>query len=687
VIMVRKGWLVELEGVVLSGSSEPGDGCLVAPPEGLGNPPIRTEDVIFPQRDGARHYADWYEPRIVTLEATVSSGDCGTDCPGVREHVRNILQAWSRKCEDVELKVWTDCSDSMDCPDESPGSPGGGPFEWWPLTGTPDTNVTAGNSGLDLVNTGGGTIRYTPDGQAAEFRTSSAGSFTIARGLVAPDHQLSTLFTFRTPGVIPFEQIWDFETADQLADWTSSTVTMSRNTTPPIIAGIADFKWDWVATGSFGKGANADLVTGFVGDGVKQLQVSWSALATAQSNADGWHVLIIDSVADETIAEQIYPVGNTSYTVAVPIPVGRTADRITIYLAQPPEPGSTRIDNVIVRAINTPTLPGEVSIATIRQSASEVAAVRALVMPDRTLQLRDSTGAVLGVLGTLAPADSDTVYQLQIVANSATGAVQAALYGEGGGLINSFVAVGNLTGNTLTGFDIGIVSSNPSMAVVYHDLKAESGRYSPIPPAGVQPPVEDRSLVGPYGIIGRPRQATLTWLRGRTQKARLQLRFDARDHRMFVLDCDGGTGEVCVVAEPNIETTGRAYPRCYADGGMCFDCATGSESGDATATVVGTECASAELCFTGLLTNPVLRNMTTGEEVGLRGEIREGDLPICIDTETGTARQGTAGRTHLITGNPRMKLVPGENILRLISTGVADTGNVTICFRPFVVSA
>lgn len=685
--MPRKGWAVELEGIVLSGSYEEGDGCLILPPEGLGPPPVRTEDVVYPQRDGVEHFADWYEPRIITLEASVCPGgdSCGASCPGARAHVRDILQAWGRKCDDVELKIWTDCSDSIECPDDSPGSPGGGPFEWWPLNGTPNTNVTAGNSGLDLVNPGGGTIRYTQGGDGAEFRTTATGSFTIGRGLVQPDHQASWLGMFQTPNSIPFEQDWDFEQEADLADWSSGTATISRNTVTPI-AGTGDLLWQWGADPLVAVGATAQLATGFTGDGNTQLQISWSCLANPPIVASSAWSVVLSTSGGVVIASREFPPGDTAYTAAIPIPNGQTVAQVSITLTDPVEPGETRIDNVIVRAINTAILPGEVSVATIRQSASEVAALRALVMPDRTLQIRDSTGTVLGTLGVLV---TGTSYQLQLVANSATGAVMAALYGVNGAMLQGFTATGNLTGNTLTGFDIGVVSSNPSMGVIWWDAKMESGRLSPIPPAGATLPVEDRSLVGPYGIIGRPRlqQGALTWLRGRSGCARLQLRFDARDHRMFILDCDGGSEPQCVRTDPNIETSGRAYPRCYTGEGMCYDCDTGRESGDATATVVGTECASPEVCFNGGLTNPILRNLTTGDEVGIRGEILATDPPICVDTENGTATQGGVSRNYLLTGNPRFRLVPGENVLRLISTSSTDDGYVETCWRSFVVSA
>lgn len=528
--MVRRGWAVELDGIVISGSDDPGDGCLVAPPEGLGNPPIRNEDVTFPQRDGVRHFADWYEPRIITLEATVCPGGdgCGRSCPGAREHVRNILRAWGRRCDDVELKIWTDCSDSIDCPDESPGNPN----DNWTLNGTAGQNVTTANSGLTLVNPAGGTITYLQGG-GARFTSTPGGSFTIGRGLATdPDTQMSFLGVFSLP--------------------------------------------------------------------------------------------------------------------AAPASV--------------------------------------LAFGSIKHAAGDVPAVRMRVTPNREFTLSDSQGITIGT-GPIGTLQAGIIYQLTLVMDSTAGTVTARLYSATGSLLGEQSSTtANMTTNNLTGFDIGIVSSNPATSVDWHELEMLGGSTTEITPSGVQPMGPDRSLVGPYGIIGRPRLATVEWLRGRSGCARLQLRFDARDHRMFILDCEGGSGEVCVVAEPNIETTGRSYPRCYTGAGMCFDCDTGRESGDAIANVIGTECSAPTICFNGLLTNPILTNETTGDSIGLFGEVRAGEPPVCIDTETGTATQAGVSRTHLITGNPRFRLVPGTNVLRLTSTGTTDGGNAQICFRPFVVS-
>lgn len=106
------GWSVELDGIVFSGGDDPPDphGCLNENPEGLGLPPIRTEDVTHPQRDGVEHFSDWYGPRIVTIpEVTVCADNTCDNCPGAHGKVREIVAAWSRRCDDAELVIRTDC--------------------------------------------------------------------------------------------------------------------------------------------------------------------------------------------------------------------------------------------------------------------------------------------------------------------------------------------------------------------------------------------------------------------------------------------------------------------------------------------------------------------------------------------------------------------------------------------------
>lgn len=67
-------------------------GQVILPPEGLGNPQQTTEDVSYPRRDGAVHYDDWYEPRIVTLPDVLvrcPGGACPSDL--VVEERRNLV--------------------------------------------------------------------------------------------------------------------------------------------------------------------------------------------------------------------------------------------------------------------------------------------------------------------------------------------------------------------------------------------------------------------------------------------------------------------------------------------------------------------------------------------------------------------------------------------------------------------
>lgn len=118
-------WKANLDGPSICGGDCAGDdavvACLALPPDGLGVPPLRTEDQVYPQRDGVDQFSDWYEPRIVTLTATIGDNSCG--CEGdARFNARYLMEAWSRKCDDTELVLFTDCSDPAQ------GSEVNGPF-------------------------------------------------------------------------------------------------------------------------------------------------------------------------------------------------------------------------------------------------------------------------------------------------------------------------------------------------------------------------------------------------------------------------------------------------------------------------------------------------------------------------------------------------------------------------------
>ena len=205
----------------------------------------------------------------------------------------------------------------------------------------------------------------------------------------------------------------------------------------------------------------------------------------------------------------------------------------------------------------------------------------------------------------------------------------------------------------------------------------------------IWPPCEstglDPTVYGPFGVIGRPRVAEVTWERGNSGCATLLLRFDAVDHRMYVLGPDGepGSGAQCATLTPTVTTFCRSYPRCYP---MCYTEQSGSDGGPVDVDVNSTIAISPTITLTGPLTDPIVENTTTGDWVGYAGPIPAGET-IVIDTEVGTATQSGGSRTHLLTGNPLLSLPPGENTLRLSAFGSSDSGTAEVCFRNVVVTA
>lgn len=130
------GWRVEWNGTVLSGDECPGDACLLLPPDGLGVPPLRNEDVTYVASDGVRMHRDWYEPRVLTFQAAVSTtgGECSTDCSSpdaVRRRVQEIMAAWSRQCSEGELVLWAPCDERTcdeECDSDAAADPAFGPY-------------------------------------------------------------------------------------------------------------------------------------------------------------------------------------------------------------------------------------------------------------------------------------------------------------------------------------------------------------------------------------------------------------------------------------------------------------------------------------------------------------------------------------------------------------------------------
>lgn len=208
------------------------------------------------------------------------------------------------------------------------------------------------------------------------------------------------------------------------------------------------------------------------------------------------------------------------------------------------------------------------------------------------------------------------------------------------------------------------------------------------PPCAPGETSEDRIVTGPYGVVGRPRVAQVRWMTmpdGR-QAAQFLLRFDGVDQRLYVLDeCGTPAYSECVDVLPGSSTYCREYPRCYHPDGMCYPNLVGTPVPPTFITIGGTEAVSPTITFYPSLTRPAFQNLTTGETLRFRGPVTGN--PVVVDTEQGTATQGGADVTYLLSGAFMQSLPPGTYEIRLTSSGSADDGYMNVCWRDTVLMA
>lgn len=189
------GWAVSLNGVMLTTCATQAEfdllSCapqtvldgLAGPPDGLDLPALRTEDVTYYQRDGVKHFSDWYTPRQITVTGTLGprpvGEDCESgDCSSVREQLAELVQAWKRACCDTELVVFPDCY----APDLATGLNvyPSGTFDvntdGWVGDGASVTRVTT------PVHGGAGALRVTWGTDIAGAETATGPAYTATPG-------------------------------------------------------------------------------------------------------------------------------------------------------------------------------------------------------------------------------------------------------------------------------------------------------------------------------------------------------------------------------------------------------------------------------------------------------------------------------------------------------------------------
>lgn len=205
------------------------------------------------------------------------------------------------------------------------------------------------------------------------------------------------------------------------------------------------------------------------------------------------------------------------------------------------------------------------------------------------------------------------------------------------------------------------------------------------PPCEAGTDINQRVVTGPYGIVGRPRVFDSDWQYRDEQIADAVLRFDAVDHRAYVLDPCGTPGlyEVYEVPRETAANVCAKLPMCFTGGGFCFDQVIDPAVEPTDVTIYGTECVNPTLTLYPGLTRPRVTNYTTSDWIGYNANIV--DEPVVINTEYGTATQGDESVTHNLIGSLTFKLEPGEYEIGLVSQSQFDDGYLDLSYRPTVI--
>lgn len=107
-----------------------------------------------------------------------------------------------------------------------------------------------------------------------------------------------------------------------------------------------------------------------------------------------------------------------------------------------------------------------------------------------------------------------------------------------------------------------------------------------------------------------------------------------------------------------------------------------STTGEATIYNLGNINACPTLTLTGLLTNPLIRNETTGETFQLTYSMGVNDsVVIDMYNRTATLNGATSLLTHIAEGSSWWCLEPGANTIALTTSSTSDTGTLEITWQ------
>lgn len=670
-------WRVELEGVALNGcdSDSDGLGTLSFPPEGLGLPGLRVEDEDYLQRDGTRHFNDWYEPRIINLvDVTVCPDDCA-ECTSARARVRDLLNAWGRKCDDIELVIWPPCEapetrvnyapTPRPNPEWDPVGPN--PQDTWQFIGSPTvTYVPAivpgepdATTAIRIANQGFGILQATQtfsEGVTISLWARSGGAATVAGIYVTGG---SSDIIFQATGT------W--------GAWTrfSGTHTGPVDTGVYIQALPPAGGWleitgvlieDALTVGTYFDGATPDS-----GDSI----YSWNGSPFTSASTEGPDRTLYGPfgiVGRPRRAEVVWERGASGCAT---LQFRFDAVDHRIYVLDPDgTPGSgtrcvTLTPAVAAVCRSYPRCYGEPQPPVLLRTNLAVTPrpnPEWTTFPDAADTWQDAGGGAAPVYWTV----NDHPIGLTKAVRAPEGLQLTALSGpiaiNGGLTVSIWVqSLGDVSMNCLV--DGAPVSWDASPAGAWTRMThtfttGTSMEYleiwgNDITVTGLL--IEQAPAVADYFDGATPDAGgyTYNWTGTQFSSASQMWQLTPSEMISWCYDQDGG--------DPG--------------------------AGPVPFNVRSTICVRPVITLYGLLTNPIIENLTTGDSVGYNGTISADDPPVIIDLEAGTATQGGASRNHLITGNPQMLMTPGVNTLRLSSFGSTDSGYAEVCWRDQVVTA
>lgn len=219
-------------------------GCLNEPPDGLGLPPRRTQDVVLAQRDGVAMLADFYENRIITLKVTVSGGGCD-GCLTAKQNVRKLLQAWARYCGGNQvMTIYTDCHGRGDIADVGP---------YFAIGRGRAAEVVWRGGGVQVADV---TLRFDCVDHLLRFNPDPEDQHNVLQSVDIPVLNEFLVNYFRDPrGIDGNTARWDWEDG-QGSTSSAILVTEAEDGWPVYETGIGGMETDSLSGGSFNEQAS-----------------------------------------------------------------------------------------------------------------------------------------------------------------------------------------------------------------------------------------------------------------------------------------------------------------------------------------------------------------------------------------------------------------------------------------------